>query len=52
LDKSEKVEIILKTFEQKILRRIYGPISKHAWWIIHCNNNMYDLFKDINVVYA
>jgi len=52
LDKSKKVEIILKTFEQKIFRRIYGPIYKHAWWIIHCNNEMYDLFKDINVVHA
>jgi len=43
LGKSKEVETILKAFEQKILRRIYGPISKQAWWITHCNNELYDL---------
>jgi hypothetical protein len=39
----------LKTFERKILRKIYGPMNEGGKWRIRCNNELYKLRNESNV---
>jgi hypothetical protein len=40
----------LKTFKRRILRRIYGPICENGVWRIKYNNELYSLYKDLDIV--
>jgi len=44
-------EQMLRTYERKILRRIYGPIQDKGHWHRRCNGGTYHLYKDINNMY-
>jgi hypothetical protein len=41
---------MLKTFERKILRRIYGPTQVEGRWRLRWNNELYSLHNDLNIV--
>jgi hypothetical protein len=41
---------MLNTFERKILRRIYGPTQEEGFWRPRWNNELYSLYKDLNIV--
>jgi hypothetical protein len=41
---------MLKTFERKILRRIYGPTQEEGCWCPRWNNELYWLYNDLNIV--
>ena len=43
-------EQMLSTFERKILRRIYGPIQDEECWHPMWNGEIYNLYKDLNIV--
>ena len=43
-------EQMLNTFERKILRRIYGPTLEGGCWRPRCNNELYGLYKELNIV--
>jgi hypothetical protein len=41
---------MLKTFERKILRRIYGPTQEQGLWRPRWNNELCRLYNDLNIV--
>jgi hypothetical protein len=41
---------MLNTFERKILRRIYGPTQEGGCWHPKWNNELYSLYKELNIV--
>ena len=41
---------MLQTFERKILRRIYGPTQEEGRWCPRWNNELYMLYKDLNIL--
>ena len=43
-------EQALGVFEMKILRKIYGPFCDRGEWRIRCNQELYDIYNDIDVV--
>jgi hypothetical protein len=43
-------ENILKVFERKILRAIFGPTNEHGEWRIKYNNELYTLYKESDIV--
>jgi len=45
-----QTEKVLFTFERKILRRIYGPTQDKGRWRPIWNNEICNLYKDLNVV--
>ena len=42
---------MLCTFEGRILQRIYGPIQHTGCWHPRWNNDIYNLYKDLNIMY-
>ena len=40
----------VRTFERKILRRIYGPIQDKGCWHPMWNGEIYNLYIDLNIV--
>ena len=47
---SERVASMLATWERKILRKIYGPTKDKGTWRIRTNQEIYDLYKDNDIV--
>jgi len=45
---TQTTEQMLKTFERKILRRIYGPIQEGGRWRPRWNNELYTLYRVIH----
>jgi hypothetical protein len=43
-------EHMLNTFERKVLRGIYGPSYERGCWRFRWNNELYSLYKELNVV--
>ena len=43
-------EQALGVFERKILRKIYGPFCDRGEWRIRLNQELYDIYDDIDVV--
>ena len=41
---------MLYTFERKILKRIYGPIQDKGHWPPSWNSEIYNFYKDLNIV--
>jgi hypothetical protein len=41
---------MLNTFERKISRRIYGPTQEGGRWRPRCNNELYSLYNEPNIV--
>jgi len=41
---------MLSTFEGRILRIIYGPIQDTGCWCPRWNNDIHNLYKDLNIV--
>jgi hypothetical protein len=41
---------MLNTFERKILRRIYGSTHERGCWRPRWNNELYGLYKELNIV--
>jgi hypothetical protein len=41
---------MLNTFERKMLRRIYGPTHEGGCWRPRWNNELYSLYKELNIV--
>jgi hypothetical protein len=39
-----------KTWDRKILRRIYGPVVEQTIWRIRPNQEFLELHKDFNIV--
>ena len=42
--------IILGVFERKIPRKIYGPFCDREEWHIRWNQQLYDIYDDIDVL--
>jgi hypothetical protein len=40
----------LRTFERRIMRRIYGPTCENGVWRIKYNVELYGLYKDLDIV--
>jgi hypothetical protein len=40
----------LRTLERRILRKIYGLICKNGVWRIKYNDELYSLYKDLDVI--
>jgi hypothetical protein len=40
----------LRTFERRILRSIYGPTCENCVWRIKYNDELYGLYKDLDIV--
>jgi hypothetical protein len=47
---SKADELRLGVFERKILRRIYGLICKGATWRSRCNEELYRLYDETDLV--
>jgi len=47
---SQEDEERLKTFERKILRKIYGPVMDNGQWRIRHNAELYNLYQNPNVI--
>ncbi|KAJ4445213.1 hypothetical protein ANN_07014 [Periplaneta americana] len=47
---TKKEENSLRSFERKILRRIFGPVSDHQGWRIRSNNELLNLIGGQDVV--
>jgi hypothetical protein len=41
---------ILRVFERKILRAIFGPTDENGEWRIKYNNELYTLYKESDIV--
>ncbi|PSN37777.1 hypothetical protein C0J52_15854 [Blattella germanica] len=37
-------------FERKVLRKIYGPVNDRGIWRIRNNNEIYNLYKEPNII--
>jgi hypothetical protein len=48
LTKADKEK--LRTFERRILRRIYGPTCENGVWRIKYNDELYGLYEDLDIV--
>jgi hypothetical protein len=46
----QNAENKLGAFERKILRRIYGTINENGPWRCRYNTDIYELYKDIDIV--
>jgi hypothetical protein len=46
----QNAENKLGAFERKILRRIYGPNNENGQWRCRHNTEIYELYKDIDIV--
>jgi hypothetical protein len=46
----QNAENKLGAFEKKILRRIYGPIHENGKWRCRYNTELYELYKNIDIV--
>ena len=40
----------LMIFERKVLRKIYGPVNDRGIWRIRNNNEIYNLYKEPNII--
>jgi hypothetical protein len=40
----------LSVFERRILRRLYGPTCENGGWRTKYNDELYSLYKDLNIV--
>ncbi|KAJ4429273.1 hypothetical protein ANN_26276, partial [Periplaneta americana] len=49
---TKKDENSLRSFERKILRRIFGPVNDHQGWRIHSNSELLNLIGGQDVVKA
>jgi len=47
---SKSDEAILRVFERKILRAIFGPTNDNGEWRIKYNNELYTLYKETDIV--
>ena len=47
---SERAASLLEIWERKILRKIYGPIKDKGTWRIRTPQEIYDLYKDNDIV--
>lgn len=47
---SERAIKILNAWERKVLRKIFGPTYEQGFWRIKTNAELYELYKDINIV--
>jgi hypothetical protein len=47
---TKAVEEKLRTFERRILRKIYGPTCENGVWRIKYNDELYGLYKDLDIV--
>ena len=47
---TQTTEQTMNTFQRKILRRIYGPTQEGGRWRPRWNNELYTLYKDLNIV--
>jgi hypothetical protein len=47
---SKSDETILRVFERKILRAIFGPTNENGEWEIKYNNELYTLYKESDIV--
>ena len=47
---SKSDEAILRVFERKILRSIFGPTNDNEEWRIKYNNELYTLYKESDIV--
>jgi hypothetical protein len=45
----KKIENIVNSYERKILRRIFGPISDNGVWRIRYNKEIYYLYGDLEL---
>jgi hypothetical protein len=43
---------MLRIFERRILRMLYGPINDNDIWRTRCNNELYTLYDDLDAVKA
>ena len=43
-------EAILGDFERKLLRAIFGPTNDNGEWRIKCDNELYKLYKESDIV--
>jgi hypothetical protein len=41
---------MVRTFERKVLRRIYGPIEEKGCWHSRWNSKLYSLYRDLNIM--
>lgn len=47
---TQRIEDMLNSFERKILRSIIGPICQEGTWRIRYNNELYQIYDDIDLV--
>ena len=47
---TKRTEMALGAFERKILRRIFGPVQQNSQWRMRYNDELYDLYKDNDIV--
>ena len=47
---TKRTEMALGAFERKILRRIFGPVQQNAQWRIRYNDELFNLYKDNDIV--
>jgi hypothetical protein len=43
-------KMLLRTFERKILRRIYGPVQDNGQWRIRYYQELYELYEETDFV--
>jgi hypothetical protein len=44
------VMTMLRIFERRILRRVYGPTCENVVWRIKYLDELYSLYKDLDIV--
>jgi hypothetical protein len=47
---TEQVKSAIKTWEQKILRKIYGPVKDQNGWRIRNNDELQVMYRKTNIV--
>jgi hypothetical protein len=45
----QTAEKILKAFERKVLRKIYGPVMVNGQWLNKHNHEIYTVYKEIEL---
>jgi hypothetical protein len=43
-------EALLRCFERKVLRKIYGAVQIYAFWRIRYNKELYSLFNYVDII--